>query len=372
MDFSLNEGEAAVADLAKKIFAERVTPASHKAAEVGGARFDKRLWTDLAEAGLLGIAVPEADGGSGQGLIAIYTLLEQAGRVVAPVPLWETLVLGALPIAEFGKPELRQRLLPGVVSGAVVLTAALVEPNSDDPALPDTTATRTSGGYVLTGIKTSIPAAHHAHRILVSARLGTEGVGLFLVDPKASGVTLDRQVVTTGEAQGHMTLTSVTVPDADVLAEPGKGTKVLDWLLPRATVALCATELGITERVLRMTAEYTTSRHQFERPIATFQAVAQRAADAYVDVETLKVTMWQAAYRIQQGLPASRSVAIAKFWASEAGHRVVYAAQHLHGGMGFDLDYPLHRYYTHSKQIEQTLGGASYQLARLGAEIALD
>ena len=128
----------------------------------------------------------------------------------------------------------------------------------------------------------------------------------------------------------------------------------------------------MAERALRMTATYTSSRKQFDRPIATFQAVAQRAADAFIDVEAIRLTMWKAAFLVDAGLPATASVAVAKFWAAEAGHRVVYAAQHLHGGMGFDTDYPLYRHYLWSRQIELTLGSAPTHLARLGAAIAAE
>ncbi len=141
-------------------------------------------------------------------------------------------------------------------------------------------------------------------------------------------------------------------------------------VVEHATVGLCALELGVAERALRTTATYTSSRQQFDRPIATFQAVAQRAADAYIDVEAIRLTLWKAAFRLDAGLPAAEAVSVAKLYAAEAGHRVVYAAQHLHGGMGFDTDYPLYRHYLWSKQIELTLGSASVHLARLGAAIA--
>jgi 3-oxocholest-4-en-26-oyl-CoA dehydrogenase beta subunit len=179
-------------------------------------------------------------------------------------------------------------------------------------------------------------------------------------------VTLERQVATTGEPVGLVTLTRAKVHASDVLGDPSRGRALLEWLVPRATVALCAMELGVAGRVLRTTAKYTSERHQFDRPIATFQAVAQRAADAYVDVETIRVATWQAAWRLANGLPATAEVLAAKYWASEAGHRVVYAAQHLHGGMGYDVDYPLYRYYLLSKQIELALGGAEESLAKLG------
>jgi alkylation response protein AidB-like acyl-CoA dehydrogenase len=119
-----------------------------------------------------------------------------------------------------------------------------------------------------------------------------------------------------------------------------------------------------------MTADYTKTREQFDRPIASFQAVAQRAADAYIDAEAVQLTARQAAWRLSEGLPAAEEVAIAKFWAADGGQRVVHAAQHLHGGMGVDRDYPLHRYFLLAKQLELSLGGATAQLLRLGAILA--
>ncbi len=159
--------------------------------------------------------------------------------------------------------------------------------------------------------------------------------------------------------------------DADaVLAEPGRGETVVDWVVQRATVGLCATTVGVCEKALELTAEHTKTREQFDRPLATFQAVAQRAADAYIDTEAVRLTTWQAAWRLSENLSAADEVAVAKFWASEGGQRVVHAAQHLHGGLGVDRDYPLHRYFLWAKQLELTLGGTTASLLRLGRALA--
>jgi alkylation response protein AidB-like acyl-CoA dehydrogenase len=172
--------------------------------------------------------------------------------------------------------------------------------------------------------------------------------------------------------QYRVTLDGAAVAANDVLGDSSRGAAILDWLVARATVALCAMELGVAERALRMTASYTATREQFERPIATFQAVSQRAADAYVDVEAIRVATWQAAWQLSAGLPALEAISTAKYFAAASGHRVVFAAQHLHGGMGFDLEYPLHRYYLWSKEIELTLGSASVHLAKLGKALAAE
>jgi 3-oxocholest-4-en-26-oyl-CoA dehydrogenase beta subunit len=134
----------------------------------------------------------------------------------------------------------------------------------------------------------------------------------------------------------------------------------------RAIVAICAIGVGVAERALELTAAYTTERKQFDRPLGSFQAVQQRAADAYVDVEAMRTTMWLAAWRLSEGLDAHHDVNVAKFWAASGGQRVVSAAQHLHGGMGADVDYPLHRYTLWSKWVELSFGGATQTLARMG------
>jgi hypothetical protein len=370
MDFALDETQKAVSDLAKKIFAQRLGPEVLKKVEADESRFARPVWDELAGAGLLGTAIPEQYGGSGHDFLALSALFEQVGAAVAPLPIFATLALGALPIAEFGSAALRERFLPGVARGEVILSAALAEAGEVDPLRPATTASREKDGWVLSGTKICVHAAHLAERIIVPARTSESAVGLFLVDPHAAGVKVTRQITTTGEPLGELVMTNARVTGADALGDPEGGSQVLEWLVPRATVALCAMELGVVDRALHMTAEYTTNRRQFDRPIATFQAVAQRMADAYIDVEAIRVATWHAAYRLSAGLSAKESVAIAKFFACEAGHRVVYAAQHLHGGIGFDLDYPIHRYYLWSKQIELTLGSAVTHLTRLGAELA--
>ncbi|MBV9041405.1 MAG: acyl-CoA dehydrogenase, partial [Acidimicrobiia bacterium] len=164
----------------------------------------------------------------------------------------------------------------------------------------------------------------------------------------------------------------VTLNDAEAepLGDASQGAEITEWIVQRATAALCAIQLGVCEQALKMTAEYTSTREQFERPLAAFQAVAQRAADAYIDTEGVRLTAWQAVWRLAEGLPSADEIAVAKFWAAEGGQRVAHAAQHLHGGIGVDVDYPLHRYFLWAKQCELTLGSATPQLVKLGKSLA--
>jgi alkylation response protein AidB-like acyl-CoA dehydrogenase len=370
MDFSLSEEQQEVRDLARKILEDRCTPDRLKQVEASAEGVDLELWGDLARSNLLGVGLPERFGGSDLGFFTTCLLLEEIGRTVAPVPALSTLVMAALPIARFGSPEQQQRWLPGVVNGEIVLSAGLHEAGNDEPARPATSFRAVSGGYQIDGVKLCVPAAHLAQRVLVPARRADGQVGAFLVDPASSGVKLEPQRTTNRERHFQLTLASVRVGDEDRLGAADQGAEVVQWIADRATAATCALQLGVSDRALRMTATYAASRVQFERPIGSFQAVHTRAADAFIDVEAMRLTSWLAAWRLSQELPASDEVAVAKYWAAEGGQFVGYAAQHLHGGIGIDVDYPLHRYYLWAKQLELTLGSAPVQLARIGARMA--
>jgi 3-oxocholest-4-en-26-oyl-CoA dehydrogenase beta subunit len=368
MDLAFTDDQASLRDLAKQIFIGHCTDDRLRELESHGSYFDPELWAELARAHLLGFGIPEELGGNGGGIIELCLLLEQAGRAAAPAPLWAALVCGALPIAIFGTEEQRARLLPLLMSGGGVVTAAFEDSGSRDPLSPSCIANVEADGWRLSGVKVHVPAVDLASRVIVPA-LAQGGVGLFLLDPTTPGVTVTSQPNTASEPLSRLELLRARVDEADVLMPPD-GRAALEMMLEYAQVGLCALQLGIAEHALRLTAEYTSGREQFGRPLASFQAVQQRAADAYVDVEAMRWTMWRAAWRLSEGLPAVDEVAEAKYFAADGGHRVLAAAQHLHGGIGVDMSYPLHRYTFMAKQVELTLGGASEQLARLGDRMA--
>lgn len=367
MDFSLSEEQAAVVEAAAKLFEGHLSDERRAQVEAKGEGFDRDLWAALSGSNLLGLAVSEDEGGSGFGFGEVAVLLEEAGRAAAPVPLWACLVLGAMPVQEFGSAEQKRELLGPLVAGDLILSAALVEPGTD-PAHPTTTARQEGDRWVIRGSKTCVPAGTVADVVLVPADAGDGSVGVFLVDRTAPGLTVTPLATTTGIPEARFDLDGVVA--AGVLGEAGNGRQVLDWLLPRATAGLCSVMAGTCEAALRLTASYAVERKQFDRAIATFQAVGQRAADAYVDTEAIRLTARQAAWRLSVGWPADEQVAIAKFWAADGGQRVVHAAQHIHGGLGVDRSYPLHRYFLAAKQLELTLGGATANLLRLGALMA--
>ncbi len=370
MDFAYSDEQGAISELARKIFSDRIQPDGLRALERSEApRFDEGLWRALADAGLVGIAIPEAEGGGGLGFLELSVILDELGRAVAPVPLYESLVLGSLPLVEFGSDAQRERWLPAMACGEAIWTAALQEPEAS-AAAPETRARAVEGGFRLSGEKIGVPAAELASGIWTPALLEDGSVGIFGLDPTVSGVEIVPVVTTSGQPEAMLRLDGARVEAEARLAPDRDGLEVIDWIRLRATAGLCSMAAGVCQIALDLTAEYVKTRKQFDQPIAMFQAVGHRIADAYIDTESVKLSAQQAAWRIGAGRPAEAQVAIAKFFAAEAGNRVVLAAQHLHGGMGVDRDYPLHRYYLYAKQIELTLGGGSYQLRTLGRMLA--
>jgi alkylation response protein AidB-like acyl-CoA dehydrogenase len=365
MDFSLSEDQQALRELARKILEELATHERLKAVKATPERVDRELWRELARANLLGVAIEERFGGNGTGLTELAIVLEEIGRAVAPVPIYPTLVLGALPIAAFGSEALRAKWLPRVAAGDAILAHAIV----DDRPVDVVTARRVGDAFVLNGTRALVQGAHVADAILVPAQ-HDGATTLFLIDARAKGVRLERVETTDEQLRPHLHAENVRIAAADVVGAVGQGAEILSWLSQRATLALCAMQVGVAERALQITARYATERVQFDRPIGSFQAVHTRAGDAFVDVQAMRLTTQRALHLLEEGDDASENLIIAKYWAADGGARVTYAAQHLHGGIGVDIDYPIHRYYLWARQIGLHLGSGAEQLAALGARLA--
>jgi acyl-CoA dehydrogenase len=364
MDFELTESQVELAGLARQILTDQVTPQRLRAVEQQHLLFDEQLWSALSAAGVVSAALPESIGGGGLDFLEQCSVLIELGRTTAPAP-YLTSVLSAAALGYFGTDAQRARWATPAATGELVLTAALAEDLLDDPESPQTRADRAGAGWRITGSKAVVPYGSVAGAFLVPAATD-DGVALFVVLPDDAGVSLDVQRLVDGDTAVTLHLSSVAV-DAERVVP---GTDVVHWLVARSTVALAAYQTGVLERALELTAEYAREREQFGRPIGSFQAVAQRLADAYIDVEAVRLTMWEAAWRIANALPGGEYIATAKFWAADAGHRVAHTAVHVHGGTGIDMDAPTHRYFTAAKRTEFALGGATAQLRRLGAELA--
>ncbi len=349
MDFSFTSDQQDLRELAAKILSDATTLERTKQVVAESDGFDRDLWAALAEAGIVGISLPESVGGAGLGFLETCIVLEEVGRTAAPVPALAVMGLAAPALVQFGATD----ALDGVASGNRIVTAALTEAVGDVYS-PSTGVT----GGKLTGEKVCVPAGLDAQAIVVSAI-----DGIYLVDPSAAGVTVEREDTMLGAPTARLVLSNA---EATKLAGP----EGLTWLLERAQTAMTVMMSGASQTALELTATYVKEREQFGRAIATFQAVSQRTADTYINKEAIKLTAWQAAWRLDAGVPASAQVDAAKYWAAQGGQDVLLAAHHLHGGVGVDRDYPLYRYFLLAKQLELDLGSETPTLVHLGELIA--
>jgi alkylation response protein AidB-like acyl-CoA dehydrogenase len=343
MDFTLPPEATEAAGLAARILADRCTPERLREVERDAAtagRFDRELWRALADAGLVGLAVPEAHGGAGLGLVETAAVLVEAGRTLAPVPLGRHAVTAML-LAEHATDAVREDWLRRAAAGDVVLTAATVRDR--------------------TGAFSVVPAATIADAFVLPV-----GDGLALLTPTSAGVTVEPQTITDGDVAGRITVDEGALGDVVRFGDAG----TVAWLAERLAVAEVAHQLGVVEGALQLTAGYARTREQFGRPIGTFQAVSQRLADGYIDVLGARLMLWQAAWRLAEGLPASVEVAEATLWATDAGHRLAHTTVHVHGGVGIDLDGEAHRYFTGAKRGEFLLGGTTAAALEVGAALA--
>jgi hypothetical protein len=339
VDFELDEAQREIADLARDVLRREDDP--------------EAAWKALARAGLLSLAVPEGLGGAGLGVLECALVLAEVGRRTVDVPALETLALGVLPVARAGTEAQRRELLGAVGDGAV-LTAALHEPSVPLPAAPRTTARRDGDGWVLTGTVVGVRSAAEAHRVLVPASLG-HGRVVLLVDPATRGVSLAPTPGSAGRAEYTVRLDGVRTAGGP-LGDDTTG-RVLGELHRLALAGACAVGDGVLAGALELTAEHLRTREQFGRPLATFQAVAQQVADVYLASRTVHLATLAACWRLDPS-----DVDVAAYWLAEHALPALHTCQHLHGGIGVDESYPLHRHYAWGKDLARFVGGVEHRL----------
>ncbi|TDH56045.1 acyl-CoA dehydrogenase [Mycobacterium eburneum] len=361
MDFTTTEAAQDLSGLVDTIV-DAVCTAEHQR-ELDGLdqRFDQQLWRKLIDADILSTAAPESLGGGGFGVLEQTAALTALGRQLAAVPYLDSVVLAAGALARFGSPELQQGWGTAAVAGEKILTVAADEEMGQGPVQ----ATESGDGFRLTGTRTQVGYAPLADAFLVPADTGS-GTAVFLVAADDPGVTVTALATTGLGSVGYLELAGVQLDGARRVG----GDEVVGWLSTLGTLGRSAFQLGVLERGLAMTAEYAREREQFDKPIGSFQAVAQRLADGYIDIKGLRLTLTQAAWRVAEDLPADTEVATAAFWAADAGHRVAHTIVHVHGGVGIDVDHPVHRYFLAAKQTEFAVGGATGALLAIGRELA--
>jgi alkylation response protein AidB-like acyl-CoA dehydrogenase len=346
MDFTPTEEQQAVRGLAAELFATATHPG------LGVEGFDTDLWARLAGAGLLGLSVDTDLGGGGLPLAVAAVVAEESGRAAGRVPVVP--VLATLPLLTDAD------LVARVLAGTTLVVPAIAA----DGWTAGVTATPADDGWRLSGTQLAVAWASQASYAVVAARTGEGARVLALLDLEAPGVTRQDETVSSREPHASLVL------DAAPATAVATGPEAFEAALARLTVLQCAFAVGVAEQSLALAARHVSTREQFGKPLATFQAVTYQVADCWIDVEAMRLTTQQAVWRLDAGLPAAEQTAIAAFWGAEGVQRVVGKAVHLHGGLGVDVSYPLHRWFLVGKVVELSLGGAQRSLERLGELIA--
>jgi alkylation response protein AidB-like acyl-CoA dehydrogenase len=384
VDFNLDETQAELRTLAAQVLAREAAPARLEEHEKSGRPYDLGTWKTMAQAGLLGACLPEEAGGAGLGAVEMAVILREVGARAAPVPALPSLVCG-LTIARYGTPAQKEALAP-LAEGDDVLTFALREPGAGLTDPPAAVAHEGRGTARITGRTGVVPYAAQASAVLVPARLqgavtsavesavGETGAGaaegaaaragqaLFLVRPDPAAIR--PMPLPTGEPGGVIILDGTP---GEIVGEPDG--RACDALRLNALAGITATASGVLASALTLTTGHIRTRRQFDRVLAEFQAVTMQIADVYIAARALDVTMWAGAWRLAQGLPAEADLAVAAYNAAGGALRALYTCQHLHGGIGLDVTYPLHRYFAWGKHAAHLLGGAQAQLDLIGAPV---
>lgn len=354
MDFALDETQDEVRALAADVLGRCV---DH------GRAHDAVTWKALADADLLTLAVPEEQGGAGLGVVETAVVLGEIGRWTAAVPALATLAFGVLPVARFGTAAQREDVFRGVASGRV-LTAALNEPGDPLPTRPRLTARRDGSALVLSGRKTAVQHADSADRMLVSCAVDGEP-GVALVDPTSDGITLHATPSSTGTAEHTAVFDEVRIGAGDLLGGACDA-EVLEGVHDFAMAGICALARGAVAGALELTSEHVRTRTQFSRALAEFQAVAGQIADVYIASRTLDLVTRAACWGLTSG-NAPDDCRTAAAWLTGSAPRALATCHHLHGGIGLDRTYPLHRHTALVTDLTRLLGGAEASLDRIAS-----
>ena len=377
MDFAFSEEQEMLRTSVRDFLTTECPKSVVRELEASELGHSPELWRKMAELGWMGLMIPEEYGGAGYTLLELAVLFEEFGRAAMPGPMFSTMVLGTLPILEGGTEEQKGQLLPQIASGELILTMALSEPEMDyELSAIATRAIAEDGGFAITGTKLFVPYAHIANYLIVVTKTketvtDSQGISVFIVDGKAPGISLIPLTTIAADKQFELQFDRASASSSDILGGLDSGSPLIKATLQKATAVQCAQMVGGAQQELEMTAEYTKTRVQFDRPIGTFQAVQHRLADMLTDVNGARWTTYHAVWRLNEGLPATREVAIAKAFTSSACQRVAASAQQLHGGIGVDVDYDLHFYYRRAKALELSFGATPYHIKALESELGL-
>lgn len=368
MNFAWSEEQRDIRELARRILKDLVNDDVVTQAQRDGQPYLQDAWKALSEAELMSLSLSEEAGGGGMGELELSILLREIGRVGAPLPIMSTLILAALPLDQYGNAEQKKSAIRALAPTPEIV-GAWSEIGRRDVFDPATTLSKNSdGSYTLNGVKTHVEAAQDAKEFVVTAQL--DGKPVILLANNGEGVTVTPQQATNLTIVYEVRFQDVRVQEAQIVVQGDAAQEALDWLVDRVLMAQSSLMLGLAETTLDLTATHAVDRVQFGQPIATFQAVGQRCADAYIDLQSLELAVWRVAWLQANGHPSHDAAQKAKFVAAQTSHRIGATATHIHGGIGFDRDYPLYRFFLGLKILEFSFGNAKEQLQQIGARFA--
>ncbi len=374
MDLGLNEAQQMLKNSAREFLDAECPDTLVREMELDERGYTPELWGKLAEQGWLGLIFPERYGGVGLTFLDLSILLEEMGRAMLPGPFFSTVVLGGMAIMDAGSEEQKQEYLPRIAEGQIIVTLALTEPSARwDAAGVQLTATPSGDGYVLNGTKLFVPNAHVSDYLVVAARTGTgaEDITLFIVPRETPGVTQTLLQTIASDRQSEIVFDDATLPGSAVLGGVNAGwataARVLDW----GAIGKCAEMSGGGQQVLDITVDYVKQRTQFGRPIGSFQAIQHHCANMATDVEGSRYITYQAAWRLSEGLPARREVAMAKAWVSDAYRRVCALGHQSHGAIGFTKEHNMQLFSRRAKAAELAFGDSDYHLEAVAHAVGL-
>jgi alkylation response protein AidB-like acyl-CoA dehydrogenase len=366
MDLGLTEIQQMLKSSAREFLSQECPLTLVREMEEDPRGYTEELWRQIVSLGWTGLVFPEQYGGTGGGFIDLAVLLEEMGRSLMPGPFFATVVLGGLTALDAGSEEQKRDIIPQICNGQLRMTLALTEPSATyEPWGVETAATLQGDFYLLNGKKLFVPDAHVADLLLVAARTSAssdpaQGITLFLVPGNSPGLSVAQLNTIDLDRQCEVILDNVAVPAASALGRVGQGWPIVQRALHRAVAGKCVEMVGGADAVLEMTLDYVKQRAQFGRPVGSFQAVQHHCANMATDVEGSRHIAYQAAWRLSEGLPVDREVAMAKAWVSGAYQRVCATAHQCHGAIGFTKEHNLQLYTRRAKVQELNYGDANF------------
>lgn len=377
MDFGLNEIGEILKKSARDFLAAECPKAYVKEMVKDEKGYSSEMWRKMAELGWMGLIFPENYGGGGGSFLDLVILLDEMGRACLPGPFFSTVVLGGMTILDAGNEEQEKELLPLIAQGKLIVTVAMVEPDSTYTAESIQMEAVASGdSYVISGTKFFVPDAHVADYIICVVRTkkgstGADGISLFLVDAKSSGIKITLLQTLAGDKQCEVVFDKVKVPKKNVLGELNHGWTYVEKMLHRAALGKCAEMIGGAQQVLELVVDYVKQRVQFGRPIGSFQAIQGYCVQILTDAETSRFITYEAAWKMSEDLPYAADVAMAKAWVSDAYKRIVALGHQCFGGMAYMEDHDMHLYLKQAKTAELAYGDADAHRELLAQELGL-